>query len=56
MNDIRERGTEFGTVITEQLVDGVWVAVPVVDSRVAPDADDAGPDKPRRGRPPKAAA
>ena len=56
MNDIRERGTEFGTVITEQLVDGVWVAVPVVENRVAPDEDGMEPDRPRRGRPPKAAA
>jgi len=53
MNETRQRGTDKGDVVTEELRDGVWCVV------AAPVALDPVPDEAparRRGRPPKGVA
>jgi hypothetical protein len=50
MTETRQRGTDKGDVVTEELIDGVWVVV----NEAAPDDEAPEADKPRRGRPRKA--
>jgi hypothetical protein len=55
MTETRQRGTDKGDVVTEALIDGVWVVVVTDGPGPQPIADEAPEaDKPRRGRPRKA--
>lgn len=58
MTETRQRGTDKGDVVTEELRDGVWHVVADVYFYGTATVVTAAPEapKPRRGRPPKAAA